>query len=268
MREVILKQLDPQASRQERQNQLRRSLQIILLKILHESGVSSTLAFTGGTALHFLHGLPRFSEDLDFSLIRPDKYDFEKLADQIRLNLEKLSLPSDLKTRSEKNVHHLYVRFREILIDTGLSPHREEKLPIRLEIDTNPPAGWKTQISLLSDIYTIPILHFDLPSSFATKLHACLFRSYAKGRDYYDLMWYTGKKIKPNWTVLNHAIEQTEGKSKQMDGKRLKQCLLAKIEELDVKQLQKDVAPFLAQHAQASLLDHEVMEQVIFNCEF
>ena len=111
MRDLVLSQISSEASLQENRNRMRRFLQIILLKILHESSVGSALAFTGGTALHFIHELPRFSEDLDFSLVRPEKYDLEKLINHTESNLGRLALDADLKTRADKPVHHINVRF-------------------------------------------------------------------------------------------------------------------------------------------------------------
>ncbi len=268
MRDVILKQVSPDQPRDENINRLRQFLQVILLKILHESSPGAALAFTGGTALRLLHGLQRFSEDLDFSLVKPAQYSFEQLVTDIERNLGKLSLAADIKKKGEKTVHHLYVRFHELLYDAGLSQQRGEKLPIRIEIDTKPPAGWKTEISLLSDFYTFPLLHFDLPSSFATKLHACLFRRYAKGRDFYDLMWYLGKKVRPDLKVLNNAIKQTESKSAKVNGEQLQQALVKKIQRLDFAQLRQDVSPFLVQPEEASLLDKELMKQVVGGYDF
>jgi predicted nucleotidyltransferase component of viral defense system len=268
MRDVILKQVSPEQPRDENINRVRQFLQIILLKILHESSSGSALAFTGDTALRLLHGLQRFSEDLDFSLVKPAQYDFDELVADLKRNLEKLALAADIKKKGEKTVHHLYVRFHELLYDAGLSQQRGEKLPIRIEVDTNPPTGWKTEISLLSDFYTFPVLHFDLPSSFATKLHACLFRRYVKGRDFYDLMWYVGKKIRPNLKVLNNAIKQTESNSAKLNGEQLQQALVKKIQRLDFAQLRQDVAPFLVHPEEVSLLDKELMKQVVGGYDF
>lgn len=268
MREVILKRLSPDRSREENVNRLRQFLQIILLKILQESKSKGALAFTGGTALRLLHDLQRFSEDLDFSLIKNEKYDFEQLVEHTRLSLDKLSLAADFKAKRDKTVHHLYIRFREILFDARLSRRREEKLSIRLEIDTNPPAGGKTEVSLLSDFYTFPILHFNLPSSFATKLHACLYRRYTKGRDFYDLMWYLGKKVRPNMLVLNNAIAQTEKNAARLESERLKEAILQKISRLDFARLKQDVAPFLIHQEETALLNADLMQKVVQSYDF
>ena len=51
---------------------LREILQEIVLLGLYDSGFFNHAAFYGGTALRILHKLPRFSEDLDFSLLEPN----------------------------------------------------------------------------------------------------------------------------------------------------------------------------------------------------
>ncbi len=268
MRDLLLRKLSANRSREQKHNQLRQSLQIILLKILHESPAGSALAFTGGTALRLLQGLPRFSEDLDFSLIQREKYGFARFVKHLQQGLAKLDLPADYKTKAEKTVHHLYVHFRELLQQAGLSSQAGQKLSIRLEIDTNPPGGGETAISLLSEFQTFPVLHFNLPSSFATKLHACLYRRYAKGRDFYDLMWYIGKKIRPNFIVLNNAIAQTEARPGTVDGRQLKEILLKRIMSLEAGMLQRDVAPFLQHPEEAALLETGLMQQVVRGYEF
>lgn len=268
MRDLLLQRLPPERPAAERRHHLREMLQIILLKILHESSDGTALAFTGDTALRLLHGLPRFSEDLDFSLIRPKKYEFDRLAKHVQTSLAKLALVADFKAKSEKNVQHLYVQFRGLLQDAGLSAQAGQKLPIRLEIDTNPPGGWQTAVALLSGFQTFPVLHFDLPSSFATKLHACLYRHYAKGRDFYDLVWYLGKKIRPNLAVLNEAIAQTQATPAAFDARLLQKALLRRLAALDEKQLQQEVAPFLIHPEELKLLEFELMQQVVKGYEF
>ena len=81
-------------------------------------------------------------------------------------------------------------------------------------MDTNPPKGGRTAETPLNKTYIFSVRHFDLPSMLATKLHACFYRKYTKGRDFYDLVWYLGRKVFPNLELLNNAIQQTEGKSR------------------------------------------------------
>ena len=70
---------------------------------------------------------------------------------------------------------------------------------------------------MLNKEFLIGINHFDLPSLFAGKLHAVLCRKYTKGRDFYDLLWYLGKKIEPNYLLLNNALEQTQHETFQLN---------------------------------------------------
>ena len=48
----------------------REYLQARVLEILQENDAFVNWAFVGGTALRFLYSMPRFSEDLDFSLVK------------------------------------------------------------------------------------------------------------------------------------------------------------------------------------------------------
>lgn len=61
-------------------NRLREYLQVFVLRSFHESEAFRPLAFVGGTALHFLHGLPRFSQHLDFSLVVGEGYEGKEWA--------------------------------------------------------------------------------------------------------------------------------------------------------------------------------------------
>jgi len=81
-------------------------------------------------------------------------------------------------------------------------------------------------------------------------------------------MWYLGKKVRPNLRVLNNAIAQTEKKTKKLDAKQLQQALLKKIDRLDFVQLRRDVSPFLVHAEELSLLDKELMQQVIRGYDF
>lgn len=83
-----------------------------------------------------------------------------------------------------------------------------------LEINTNPPAGGRFEKTIINRIYMFSITRFDLASVFATKLHACFYRKFTKGRDFYDFIWYLTKKITPNFYIFNNTIEQTEGKTR------------------------------------------------------
>ena len=79
MIEVIEQQLRPDMSHEEKYNRLREFIQILTLKLIYDKDYFNNFAFTGGTALRILHGMRRFSEDLDFSLFNAEGYDFSRL---------------------------------------------------------------------------------------------------------------------------------------------------------------------------------------------
>ena len=63
-------------------------MQEVVLCGLARSGFFDVAAFTGGTALRILHGIRRFSEDLDFSLLSPDNdFSFEKYLPYVKREL-------------------------------------------------------------------------------------------------------------------------------------------------------------------------------------
>ena len=126
-----------------------------------------------------------------------------------------------------------------------------------MEIDSNPPAGAKTEISLVNRIYVFTVTHNDIPSLFATKLHACFFRGFIKGRDFYDLLWYLGKRIKPNFVLLNNAIQQTHPGRTLVTESSFKEFLENELGRIDLKKAQQDVARFLEDKQELKLIDRE-----------
>lgn len=145
----------------------------------------------------------------------------------------------------------------------GLSNISSQKLSISVEIDARPPEGWKTDISLISKTFVFTVTHYDLPSLYATKLHACFFRKYTKGRDFYDLVWYLGKKILPNFTLLNNAIAQTESKRIVVTEKNFRDFLLERLGKVNFVKVREDVGRFLVDKGELKLLDREVIGQLL-----
>jgi predicted nucleotidyltransferase component of viral defense system len=244
-------------------NRAREFLQIIILKILYDKTTLDCLSFTGGTALRILFDLRRFSEDMDFSLIKKEEYNFGDIHQELVSGLKLHGLNVDIKPNKENNAHNLLLRFSELLKPLGISPLSSQKLVIKLEIDANPPIGGHIVSTLVNKTYMFNIVHFDLSSLFATKLHACFYRKYTKGRDYYDFLWYTGKKIKPNYALLNNAIAQTQGNAPLINEGNLKSFLLKNIEQVDFAKVRQDVGRFLEDKGELKLLEFKTLKQAI-----
>lgn len=255
MIEIIKQQLTGGMTQEQKLNRAREVLQLTALKIIYDKGYFKNLSFTGGTALRVLFDLKRFSEDLDFSLVDAKGYDFGRMVAALLKEYELYGLKAEGMPKDDKNVHSVFLKFPSLLKEVGLSALKDQKLSIKLEIDSNPPEGGRIVSTLVNKVYMFNIVHFDLPSLFATKLHACFFRKYAKGRDFYDLIWYLSRKVSPNFILLNNAIKQTQGYDAAIDENNLKSFLLERISKVDFSALKKDVDRFLEDKSELKLLD-------------
>jgi predicted nucleotidyltransferase component of viral defense system len=263
MLDIIKGHLKNGMTREEKIHLLREDLQIIILKILFDLGMFKNLAFVGGTALRIIFGLRRFSEDIDFSLIQEKGYNFNKFSEAVQYQLKKYGFRVDVKENDRKTVKTIMFKFKDILVNLGLSNISSQKLSISVEVDAYPPEGWRTDISLISKTFVFTVTHYDIASLYATKLHACFFRKYTKGRDFYDLVWYLGKKILPNFALLNNAIAQTESKRMIVTEKNFQDFLLEKLEKINFVKVREDVGRFLVDKRELKLLDKEVIKQLL-----
>lgn len=263
----VLKQKVEQYSgnSQNKYNYLRELLQLLILKIIDETNYFQKIAFVGGTALRILYDLERFSEDLDFSLINPENFNFKALISALSHELKKQSLDVATKSKTKEAVCYAQIKFNNLLHDFGLSAHKNEVIMVKIEVDCKPPPGYQTELSVISKEYMIAIHHFDLPSLFAGKLHAILQRKYTKGRDYYDYLWFQGQKIKPNLTLLNNALTQTAGKHFELVQKSLNESLKKRFMDTDFSAVKKDIEPFLRDSSELRLFTREIFLQTLKN---
>ncbi len=191
---------------------VREYLQMRILQSLQRAGAMIPLAFHGGTALRFLYQLPRYSEDLDFALERQrEQYDFRGYLEAIRRDLTTDTYTVEIKVNDRKVVNSAFVRFRGLLYQLGITPHQDEVIAIKLEVDTNPPPGALFDVTLVQHHVDVQLQHHDQASLFAGKLHAILQRDYVKGRDWYDLYWYLRQPQwpSPNFNMLNQSLAQS-----------------------------------------------------------
>jgi predicted nucleotidyltransferase component of viral defense system len=247
-------------------NLAREYLQARVLGSLQRAGAMVPLAFQGGTALRFLYATPRYSEDLDFTLEQaPDQYDFRAYLRAIRTELAAEGYAVELKVNDQKVVHSAFIRFQGLLHELGVSPHRSEVLSIKLEVDTNPPAGAGLTTSVIRRFVALQLQHHDQASLLAGKLHAVLQRSYTKGRDIYDLLWYLSDPDwpEPNLALLNNALQQTHWPGDSLTASNWRQVLRNRLESLPWERVVSDVRPFLESEADVGLLTRENLRQVV-----
>ena len=263
MIEVIKQRLTKEMSNEEKLNRCRELIQVLCLKILDESGAFVNLAFTGGTALRIIFGVRRFSEDLDFSLVKKGLKSFSEINENLVKGIKLAGLDVNSNVKTKNTVYNTMLKFPGVLKELGLSPLGSQNLSVKIEVDTNPPKGGNVQNRFIQQAYVFNVTHFDLPSMFATKLHACFYRDYFKGRDFYDFIWYMSNKAKPNFILLNNAIKQTEGAAPAVGEGNFKEFLLKGIERVDFKSARKDVERFLEDKSELRLLDADLIKSSI-----
>jgi len=248
----------------QRLNLLREYLQAFTLRSLHESEAFVRLSFVGGTALRLLYNLPRFSEHLDFCLESPMGYAPMNWLEKLRRDLSLAGFEVTLRWRERETIHVAWIRVAELMSEVGLSDLKEQKLSIRLEIDTRPPAGAVSLTQVVTRHMMFTVRHHDLPSLMAGKVHALCTRRYAKGRDWYDLLWYRSQRppVDPNLVLLQNALDQTEGVG-TVDGSRWTLQLLQRLEDLDASRLTRDVSPFLERPRDADAITVENLRSVL-----
>lgn len=246
--------------------QLREYLQHLVLRQLFEMKQLSRWIFQGGTALRIIHGLNRYSEDLDFQLLTPIKnYSLSDSVAELRKHLQRQGYSVSTSPVREKTVCSAFIRFEGLLTELGLTRNANEKLSVKLEIDTNPPEGYGKKSALINRYFPFALYHHDLPSFLAGKIHAILHRNYTKGRDYYDLIFLLSRwpDLEPNIPFLVNALSQTAYSGQIINDQNWRYVLLRRIEEVNWAAVVKDVEPFLESQADRELLNHEYLIQLL-----
>lgn len=239
----------------EEENATKEIIQEIALYALWRADFFDVALFQGGTSLRILHALPRFSEDLDFLLRKPDP-EF-RWSPYLSVLVEifaqfGLKLEAQPKDKMDRAVREAILKDDSIASQLNLSfagPGRARPIRIKLEIDTNPPTGSGEATTFLDFPADYQVRHQDLASNFALKIHALLCRPYLKGRDWFDFSWYVANGIYPNLPLLGAALQQAgpwqNETALEVDGTWLSQSLKDKIGVIDWGAAAADVERFL-----------------------
>lgn len=239
----------------EEENATKEIIQEIALYALWRADFFDVALFQGGTSLRILHALPRFSEDLDFLLRAPDP-EFQwapylaalvEIFGQFGLKLE-----AQPKDKMDRVIREAILKDNSIASQLNLSfagSGRPRTLRIKLEIDTNPPAGSAEASTFLDFPADYEVRHQDLASNFALKIHALLCRPYLKGRDWFDFSWYVANRAYPNLPLFRSALLQAGpwlGQDElEVDDAWLVDALKSKIAAIDWAEAAADVERFL-----------------------
>ncbi|KQC13489.1 MAG: hypothetical protein APR63_08455 [Desulfuromonas sp. SDB] len=242
-------------------------------------------AFYGGSAARIFYGLNRFSEDLDFSLLK-SKSDF-KIDKYIRsiqdeLNGFGFNFSIDKKKKIYKsNIESVFNKgntvknFIAVDVDDELvkTIHKNKKIKIKIEVDTDPPLGADYEVK--TELFPIPfqVKVFSLSDLLAGKLHAILCRQWkhrVKGRDYYDLVWFVGKEVPCNIVYLKNKLVQTGNWNEQeeLSGEKLLEILKDQFREIDFEKAKDDVRPFIIDQQELTLWSRDFFSEVVDKMEF
>ncbi len=242
---VLQHLLTPLKTPQQKLNRLREYTQALLLKMIEKHGDMKNLVFVGGTALRIVYGISRYSEDLDFSWIGSHPLQFKSIVSFLERELRLAGFEVIFTSKETRIVHSCFIKFSGLLYALGLSTTKSRHFSVKLEIDTNPPQRYVLQTSNINQDFFFQTQHHDLSTLCAGKCCAILCRPYAKGRDFYDLLWLMAKKIHPNYRFLSEAYTQITQKKILFNHELLKDKLTIKLREVDFKKIHSDVLPFL-----------------------
>jgi len=248
--------------RDETVNALREILEEVALLGLWRSKFFEHAAFYGGTALRVLHGLDRYSEDLDFSLLQADSsFSLEPFGEALKREINSFGFQVEFQDRRKTQASAIDSAFlkadafklliviqaaEEVLSDL----HPAKTLKIKLEVDTEPPGGFETETQYLLLPIPFAVRVYRLPDLFAGKLHAILCRRWknrVKGRDWYDLVWYCGHHPEVRTRHLEARLRESgDYRSEEpLTLESLRRLLLDAVEKLDVDKARSEVAPFV-----------------------
>lgn len=258
-------------TRVDYENALKEIIQEVALLALWRAKFFQHAAFYGGTALRILYGLDRFSEDIDFSLLKPStEFDMAPYLVAIEAELSGMDFNAEV-VKVEKSVdtpiesafikagtreHLLQIDVPEIIAERIA---RTDRLKIKLEVDTDPPSGFETEGKTLLQPIAFSVNTYKQPDLFAGKIHAILQRAWAggriKGRDYYDFVWYVGRGTSVHLSHLEQRLRQTGGwaSAKPITQADLFRLLEEKFSLLDFELAKKDVLPFIKDSAAVEL---------------
>ena len=250
---------------QQKRNATFEVNQQIILAGLYNGGFFNEAAFYGGTCLRIFHGLQRFSEDMDFSLLAPsDKFDFTKYFQPIIDQFAIIGREVEIKKKDKKNFGKVESAFLKDNTDVyDIMFQTERAVKIKIEVDTQPPLKFNTEQKLILLPQSFMTRCFTLPDLFAGKIHALVYRAWknrVKGRDWYDFEWYVRKGVSLDFTHLHERALQFNEED------ITKESFLEKLNErlatADINQVKADVLPFIRNQKELEIWSNDYFLQL------
>ena len=252
------------------ENALKEIIQEIALLGLWRSKFFEKAAFYGGTALRLLYGLERFSEDIDFSLLEPDKeFNIDKYFSALKYEIESFGFEVNVERKDKtfnSNIESAFIKAGTIknllAVETPSAYLRNfgktRLIKVKVEVDTDPPSGFETEARYLLNPIPFSVNTYKIPFLFAGKMHAILCRKWktrVKGRDWYDFVWFVANNSKLNLAHLEKRMRQTGHLMRDdiLSEKMFLELLNMQIDNTEFDKARSDVLPFLKDPAAAEI---------------
>lgn len=237
------------ATMEQKQQALREVMQEIALAGLYRGGFFAKAAFYGGTCLRIFYGLPRYSEDLDFSLLQEDA-DFSLAPYFEAIKTEFAALGVDVSISHKKKTAATAIESAFLKNDTQVVvlDFADISVKIKFEVDTQPPLGFATEEKLLLEPFSFYVKTFAMPDLFAGKMHALLFRQWQnriKGRDWFDFEWYVRRGAQFNLAHFNQRALQSGDLRQPLDETGFIKLLAERITSVDFANAKQDAKRFI-----------------------
>ena len=232
----------------DKQNAIYEITQQVVLAGLHRGGFFDRAAFYGGTCLRLFHQLPRFSEDMDFSLLAPDEHFlFENYFQPIIDEFDNLGRKVEIKKKDKKTFGRVDSAFLKDNTDVyNVAFQTEKTVKVKIEVDTQPPLKFQTEQKALTLPYTFMVRCFQLSDLFAGKMHAMAFRNWktrVKGRDWYDFEWYVRWRVPLDFEHLQERIRKFNGV--EMTREDFMAVLKERLATTNIEDVKRDVRRFM-----------------------
>ena len=252
-------------SANDRRNATYEVMQQIVLAGLYRGGFFEHAAFYGGTCLRMMHGVERYSEDMDFSLLKKDEgFSLERFFPAIIDECRLMGREVEITRKDRRTFGKVESAFLKDTTDVyNISFQTEKSVKIKIEVDTMPPLQFDTEQKLLLQPFSFMVRCFTLPCLFAGKMHALLFRQWknrVKGRDWYDFEWYVRTAVPLKFEHLQCRVREFNGM--EIDIKQFQAMLIERLSQTDIQQVKADVAPFVQNPHELDIWSNEYFVQL------
>lgn len=256
---------------EQKRNATHQVMQEITLAGLYRGGFFDKAAFYGGTCLRIFHELPRFSEDMDFSLIgKDDKFDLESYFPSIIEEFKAAGRDVVINRKEKKKetkVESAFLKDNTAIYDVKFKT--EKDLKIKIEVDIDPPLGFTTEQKLSLMPFSFMTRCFTLPDLYAGKMHALIFRNWktrVKGRDWYDFEWYVRQNVPLDFTHLQIRTKELNGMD--IDKETFASMLKERLSSTDINMVKRDVFSFIQNPKELDIWSNDYFLQLAARIKF